>query len=112
MDKNNLIAHLYADYVSWCKSNCIAHETFATFYNQVQHYSMETLERGVVEYEWLRLMEEAEGTGTPFLDRLKLPKGTRGYWGINGPTHYMTPIQPNDEQRAVAEVMRMLGGEG
>lgn len=108
MDRNNLVAHIYADYVAWCKSHCIKPETFTTFYTQLENYTDATLEQMRVEYNWLRMMEEAESVETPFLDLVKRIKKDVEMFRYHRPPS----IQPNDEERAVAEVVRMLGGEG
>lgn len=120
--RDNMVAHLYADYVSWCKSNLIEHETFMTFCNQVRDYSDGTLQRMKDEYAFIRGMDELADTSTPLLDimgnqimsdiiSLKPVRYHPPAETIRGAKMEFQPIQPNDEARAVAEVIRMLGGK-
>lgn len=109
--RDNVIAHLFADYSAWCKSQGIPPDPWEDFFNTLKDYDEPTLNQ---------IRDNYQGKNRITLEDLEAWINHNVYHPIlSALDHYQTPfirlpdpIQPNDEERAVAEVMRMLGGEG
>lgn len=74
MNRDQVVAALFADYVDFCNARGIPHDPYEVFYMSMDKYDD-------------KLLNEA----------VKRPAKTQ-------------PLQPGDEQRAVAEAVRIVGG--
>lgn len=92
MNRDELLSHLYADYVDYCNAHHVPHDSYETWYRQMQVYDTQVL--------------------SDALQRPPLPRPRMIHpplESISGAKMDFSALQPDDEQRAVAEAMRIMG---
>lgn len=98
--EDSAIYPFYQDYVQWCHENGIHPECWEAFYNECGKWPTTRLPE-------MQRWNEDLAHRNEFKARRSHPAAET----IKGAKIDFQPIQPNDEERAVAEAIRILGGK-